>query len=255
MAAKKFICPEAGCGKSFTTRKLAKGHMAKDKHIGGVIVEEIEIVKSTTTTPGAARYSRKKGGAKGKKRKQMVAAYELYLKYAKVGRNETAIIKKIAMDLDVKENKVKGWLGTMKHEMKKKQSTGVKSTAVKDAKKDPEPEPEPEEPKEVYSVWLRLLPNIVEEISEGLTDGMIILENPENGNKILKYTNLQLEDYDWLTFYHNFIEIPLEFSDILFIINSEVSPHLNTRVYDLAQRKIYGVTDISDEGCIYFLYG
>lgn len=240
--------------KQFTTRKLAREHMLKHGHKGGVIVKEIEVEKKDTKKTSTKSYKGKGGKKKTATRKKMEEAYELYLKYSGEGKGAAAIMKKIAKDLGEREGKIKGWIGTMKGESRRNATKGVKvadKKEKKEEKKEEKEEPEEEAPPPVYQVWVKILPSISQRIApliEGV-DEMEIITIEDNGSHILTFPSNVMNDYDWLMFKHNFTSLPMENSDVSFIINNYFAPQIEMKIWDLAQKKSYGISDMSDMGC------
>jgi predicted RNA-binding Zn-ribbon protein involved in translation (DUF1610 family) len=208
---KKYICPE--CRESFTTRKAAKQHTMRQGHKGAIMVE-FEEPKTTITKskilPARGKYSCPECGKKSRSLK-----------------------------------------GIQDH-MKAKKHTGEPvlqgSKIVKTVKQEVVEEPKPE-PVPVRNMFCRLRREDAEKIIPHLSEGMEILTNPANNNAILKYTNYLMDDFDWLQFKYEFVEIEMENADVLMCLQMLANMEENMFVYDMAQLKTFGTKGF-EEDCV-----
>ena len=240
MTKKVFIDPEDGT--SFASRKLAKAHMLKKGHRGAIIVEEVETkptVSKTTNVKPAKKMSDKE--------KRMEEAWATYSEFVEKGDKDKVAISKTAKAMGEKEGKIKGWIGTMRGKMRREAKKAKKTPAKKVQTKQPEPEPEPEP---VVTAWIRLRNEDAEKIKNSLIEGMILFNNPVSGNAILQYTNYQYSHLDDLMFIHNFGDVAMFNSDVLFCLELLNRPNNEMYIYDTAQLKTFGIKEMEDNKII-----
>ena len=239
-----FVDPEDG--KEFTTRNLAKKHMQKKGHKGAVIVERVK--EKPKKGKGKIVMSGKKGTTTRrltKTQKKMNRAFQLFHQYVYDGDDIPAALTKVAEEVKEPKRKIIAWLQTMKGERKK-------FTPKDESKEKGEEEKEinlKEKPRTMF-LWTRIFPQYAELIKPHLEKDMEIQINPYNQNIILKYLNTQSNIVDYWMFHYNFTSVELENSDILYIL-AQVSPTNNYKVWDTAQHRVWGLEDVSDEGCLH----
>ena len=209
--AKKFICPE--CRQSFTTRKAAKQHTMRQGHKGAIMVE-FDEPKTTVTKakdlPKKGRYS------------------------CPVCGKKSNTLKGIQDHMKAKNHKGEPILN------EPKKVATVKQEVVEEPKKEPVP---------VRNMFCRLRPEDAEKIMPHLSEGMEILVNPANDNRIIKYTNYLMDDFDWLQFKYEFVEIEMENADVLMCLQMIANIEQNMFVYDMAQLKTFGTKGFEND-CI-----
>ena len=232
---KKFIDPEDG--KSFTTRKLAKEHMAKMGHKGAVIVEEVPVAKVVYKGKKPSKRQEKKS----QKEEKMTTAWELYTKYVKKGHVDKDVFVLVSLEMEEDEGKIKGWVGTMKGRIRKEGK-----------KKDKKPESveviEEEEDVEIR-MWCRLADKDWEIIQNKLPVGINYTPNPQNGNHIIQYTNFNEIELDYLMFKYDFVEIEMVNSDLLFIL-PQIELHSSLFIKDMATLEFMSAGGVKENGCI-----
>ena len=239
-----FIDPEDG--KEFTTRNLAKKHMIREGHRGAVIVTTKETPKKGKGKGTGKIAMMGKRGNTGKriskKRKKMNRVFQLFHQYIYEGDEAPLALAKVSTEVKEPKRKILAWLDTMRGERKAFTPKGGSKVEVEEEK---EKEKEPK----IVSFWIRIFPQYADYLKSHLEEGMEIQVNPENQNTILKYLSPQISTIDYWMFHYNFTSVDLENSDILYILG-QVNPTNNYKVWDTAEVKLWGLEDISDEGCL-----
>tara|TARA_R110000851_G_scaffold89111_2_gene194386 strand:- start:1129 stop:2235 length:1107 start_codon:yes stop_codon:yes gene_type:complete len=212
MSAKIYICPT--CNEQFKTRKLANTHRSLKNHRGAVIVEEV-IAKASKKV--AIKWPKKGdyGCPKCDKKSKTLKGIQQHMAAKRHGSEPTLIESKPI----------------------------VKSVGVK-------VEPKPIIPLLAYMKLreqdAQAITSKVEDINANCEEGVGIslIVNPENGGSILQYYTTLIPQIDDLQFTFQFVNIEMQNSDILFCLGLLQEISQDFRVYDTAELKVFGISNI-----------
>ena len=198
------------CRISFTSRKDAKRHMKQKSHKGGVIVTRIE--------------------EKVKKVEEGLRSYW----YCPICGNKFKTMN--AVKSHMKDKKHDGEPYVKSSIIGKKKQEVVK---VEEPKKEPPP----------VQTYCRIMNTDWEVIQNDLPSGITHHVNPANGNHIMKYTDKNEIELDYLFFKYDFVEIEMENADVIFCLN-DISSVWLAMGSDLAEFLMVGIIGVNELGQI-----
>jgi hypothetical protein len=166
--------------------------------------------------------------------------------------------------MNLKPNKIKGWLETLKGENRRVEERNSKKGKQAVAKTDKKPEvaevaevPEvPEEPGVVHR-FCRISDASYDMIKVAIDSesGIVLHTSPDTKNNLI--CCISEKDYyafDYMLFLYDFVEIEMEMGDLMYVLDyySNKKGKLTTKlkIHDISEKLERSIGDVDDGGCI-----